>query len=213
MFYTYLNLNQFRQPGRWPREKVEDVMRNAVIVKKIEFSAEYAGWPACEPTKKSYGYIYIDTWNKKIGYYHKQGTAPTADLILFGLMVDRDVYRLAKRYTKSERKCKYEIVEKVGQSGCADYFINIYNKFGYADIIRERKHLLHISCAGKINQDVRPMYIGDFVELFKKLVDPDELPFIRKEAKARLRKTYGLKYIYEKPPHGELTSEVSNIFD
>ena len=190
---------------------MELVMRNAVIVKKVEFKVPYGGWQSSEPSKKSNGFIYIDTISREVGFMLGSGTAPTTDMVMYAMMADQDVCRLAKEYSNGKRKYPFEIICHERISGAEDWYIKLYSHFGDANICIGKKHLLHISGCGKVNENIKPMYIGDFVELFVTLMNPS-IPFNRKIIRDKLQSGFGFKYIYE-APHGDITTRCSNIFE
>ena len=191
---------------------MEHVMRKTTLVKKVIFKVPYGGWVSAEPTKKSIGYFVIDIPNKTVGYTHYSGTTPTAEMLLYSLMADKDVYRLAKEYCNNgARKNPFEIKCRTGMSGCEDYSICWYKHFGDVNVKAGCRHLLHISGCGKVNEDIRPMWIGDLVEVFKALMEPS-VPFNRKVIRDRLKTGFNFKYIYE-AEHGEITTVCSNIFE
>lgn len=190
---------------------MEFIMRRYAIVKKVKFTAPYGGWQCAEPTKFSTGFIYVDIASREVGFMLGSGTAPTADMVLYAMMADRDICHLAKEYSAhGKRKYPFEITCKIGMSDCEDWFINLYEHFGDSNIRIDKKHLIHVSGCGKINQNINPIYIGDFVEVFQAMMDPS--PFNRKIIKAKLRKGFNFKYVYE-PPHGDITTRCSNIFE
>lgn len=185
-------------------------MRRHAMVKKVEFKVPYGGWANGEPTAVSTGFIYVDPTSKQVGFKLGRGTAPTVEMVIYAMMTDRDICRMAKEYsTHGKRKYPFEITCKTGMSGCEDWFINLYDHFGDSNIRIDKKHLIHVSGCGKINQDINPIYIGDFIEAFQTMMDPS--PFNRKIIKAILRKGFGFKYVFEHP-HGDITTRCSNIF-
>lgn len=186
-------------------------MRKHAIVKKIKFTVPYGGWVG-EPTDVSTGFIYVDPTSKQVGFKLGCGTAPTVEMVIYAMMADRDICHLAKEYSMNgKRKYPFEITCRTGMSGCEDWYINLYDHFGDANIRIGKKHLIHISGCGKINQDIKPMYIGDFVEVFSVMLD-HTIPFNRKIVRSNLRTGFKFKYVYESP-HGEITNAVSNIFE
>ena len=86
------------------------------------------------------------------------------------------------------------------------------------NIFDRREKLLKKDCnkdshadMSKVNENIKPMYIGDFVELFVTLMNPS-IPFNRKIIRDKLQSGFDLKYIYE-APHGDITTRCSNIFE
>lgn len=192
---------------------MELVMRRYAIVKKVEFKVPYGGWASAVSTRKSTGYIYVDATSREVGFMLGSGTAPTADMVLYAMMADKDIHRMAKEYVyETIRENPFCISRKIGQSDCEDYFLEIYKHFGDVNVRVCRKHLLHISSCYKINENIKPMWIGDFVELFSKVIEPEK-PFLRKQVKAKLRSGFKFNYLYEPPRTEDITTGRTNIFE
>ena len=98
-------------------------------------------------------------------------------------------------------------------SGRTDYFITIGNSVG-GFTVPNTKHLLHVSCAEKLNEGFgdreSKMYIGDFVELVAYMGWN-----IRGISPKKLRKQSGVKYIrphyVEETWGGEYREDVTNL--
>lgn len=142
------------------------------------------------------GWVVIE--NDDIYYKHHKGKAPFArDLILLFLS-DKDIRKMIRKYQNKGRKEKYRLYRRTGMSGCEDYYIIFAEYFGHSWHEMRRKHLIHISCCNKINEQMRPMYIGDFAELAAWLLDCyDTSSDLSRKELFRLSKA---KYIKEREP-------------
>ncbi len=168
------------------------------IAKKVKF--ENAG----------YGWLVIE--DKKVGYKHSNGVMPAANDVLNLMLADKDIRRMCRAYAYTERKKYYYIDHREGMSGCIDFFINFTAFFGGETHIVKRKKLLHVSCEGKLNEEIPLMYIGDFVELISYI--QSNYGGFEKMARKVLFRRSGAKYIYEwKPQLQSYRKTVTHLFD
>lgn len=113
-----------------------------------------------EAKKLSKGVLRIFPETLEIEVQMLSGCDPLAcDLINF-IVNDKDVRLLILAYQQIGRIKPYAIRISQGMSGREDIYINFYDKYG---LEVGGKHLLHITCAGKMNE-IKKMYIGDFAE-------------------------------------------------
>ncbi len=89
------------------------------------------------------------------------GCNPVANDLFNFVLNDKDVRFFIKKYYQIGRVKPYRINISNGMSGRQDVYINYYDRYG---LEIDGKHLLHISCAGKIS-GIKRMYIGDFAEM------------------------------------------------
>ena len=119
------------------------------------------------------------------------GPAPDAKNLIMALLSDKDVRRMIKVYQQVGRKYPFHIWRKDGMSGCEDYFV-IVGKPNRGFYWSHTKKLIHVSCYGKANEGVDPIYIGDLVELAVAMGLAENLDV------RYLRKKSGMKYIPKK---------------
>lgn len=114
-----------------------------------------------DSVKRTQGVLRIYPEDEEIEVNIINGCDPFVSDILCFVLKDKDVQILVKYYQQKGRKHPYSIRHAFGQSGREDIYINFPDKTG---LIVKGKHLLHISCFGKIS-GIKKMYIGDFVEM------------------------------------------------
>lgn len=139
----------------------------------------------------TYGWIMID--DDKVAFkWDSKSKAPSMVQGIYALMQDKDVYHMMRRYCQEGfRKNDWVILEFEGMSGCRDYSIQILKYFGGAYRTVQRTHLLHVSCAEKLNEGVPYIWIGDFVELCNFIGVQLALP------RKYFRRDSRVKYLYE----------------
>lgn len=138
-------------------------MRSSVI-KKVKFdSSEY--WVN---SGSSYYLVKIDHVNHTIEWESLGGAAPDWDSFLNFCLSDRDM-RFELEWAMKEYKRKYPafIGEREGMSGCWDISLYVSKaRHEWAEEIAAKKVLsLHISCAGKMNEGIPDMFVGDLLEI------------------------------------------------
>lgn len=131
-----------------------------IVIKPFTIKGE-AYWNLTnEPKKRSKGVLRIFPETLEIEVQMLSGCDPLAcDLINF-IVNDKDVRLLILAYQQIGRVKPYAINVSQGMSGREDIYINFYDRYG---LEVEGKHLMHITCAGKMNE-IKKMYIGDFAE-------------------------------------------------
>lgn len=113
-----------------------------------------------EAKRMSRGVLRIFPTTMEIEVEIFSGCNPLAsDLIKF-IIMDKDIRFMIRQYQQIGRKKPYAINISSGMSGREDIYINFYDKYGLEIY---GKHLLHVSCAGKIDW-IKRMYVGDFAE-------------------------------------------------
>ena len=153
------------------------------------------------------GWLVLD--DKQISYRHHKGTVPSAIEIFYLFLSDKDARKLIKDYQSKSRKLKYHIQRITGMSGCEDYYIIFAEYFGGRYHELRRKHLLHISMYGKVNEGIS-MYIGDFVEIISWIQDNTNMLF--DDPRRMLFRRSRIKYIKEREANFEYYgTHVSNI--
>lgn len=115
----------------------------------------------CDSAKRTQGALRIYPESEEIEVSIFNGCDPFVSDVLCFALKDKDVQTLVKYYQQKGRKHPYSIRHAFGQSGREDIYINFPDKTG---LIVKGKHLLHISCFGKIS-GIKKMYIGDLVEM------------------------------------------------
>lgn len=194
--------------------KMEDILKN----KGINYISEEYGvrktmkFESYDGEKSIVGVeIYEDTL--EIGVHVLKGSCPDVVQLFKALLSDKHVRRMIVAYQNKGRVKKYKMWYTSGMSGREDYFITFaYDVSGF--LVKKTKHLLHISCAGKLNEGFgnrnNRMYIGDFVELLS-YIGWDFIGGSRQE----LRRESGVKYIrphfIEEMWREEYTTEVSKL--
>jgi hypothetical protein len=116
----------------------------------------------CDSAKRTQGALRIYPESEEIEVSIFNGCDPFVNDILCFVLKDRDIQMLIRNYYQKGRKHPYSIRHSFGQSGREDIYINFPDKTG---LIVKGKHLLHISCFGKIS-GIKKIYIGDFMEMF-----------------------------------------------
>lgn len=129
----------------------------------------------------------------EIGIHLLKGNCPYVTNLFTALLADKDIRKLILEYQEKGREKSYKMWHTSGMSGRTDYFITIGKNVGRF-AVPYTKHLLHVSCADKLNEGFgdreSKMYIGDFVELVAYMgwnilgISPK-----------KLRKKSGVKYI------------------
>ena len=104
--------------------------------------------------------IYPDTMEISVSIF--KGVQPYFSDIIKFMLQDKDVRLLIHQYQQKGRKKLFSMRCSKGLSGREDYYINFPDE--ETRLVIDGKHLLHISCFGKIS-GIQKMYIGDFVEL------------------------------------------------
>ena len=136
-------------------------MGRSEIIKMVAFDTE-SDWTN---STKGKGLIKIDKEHQTLSFETISGALPYwGDVYLF-LLSDKDIRKMVLEYQRTKRHERYEIRQAVGMSGKEDWYINFFDEEG---IQLRGRHLLHISCFGKVNK-VPNMYIGDFVEMIYKM--------------------------------------------
>lgn len=135
-------------------------------IRKMVRIASYSGW---QSKHKSCTLAYeVDTELHTISVHWLNGAAPYAEELFELLLSDRDVKREVIEYQKRGRKDLYKMVRRDGRSGCKDVSIIFGQQVGNF-CTKTKKHLLHVSTEGKLNEGFGDencsMYIGDFVEV------------------------------------------------
>ena len=121
----------------------------------------------CNSTRPTKGVLRIYPETAELEVCINEGCDPYAGDIVNFVLGDKDVRTLIHMYQQKGRVKPYAMRFSTGISGREDYFINFPDSAG---LIVSGKHLLHISCYGKV-AGVRKMYIGDFVELVAKFYE------------------------------------------
>ena len=123
-----------------------------VLVKPFEINGEES---FMEPTRRTKGVlrIYPDSGEIEVGILH--GCDPKVVDLLEFVVADKDVILLIKNYFQKGRKRAYSIRHSFGQSGREDIYINFPDKTG---LIVDGKHLLHVSCFGKVSGIKKNVY-------------------------------------------------------
>lgn len=156
-----------------------------------------------------YGWLVIEEEN--VGYKHCNGKMPYAYDVLCLMLADKDVRRLIRDYAHSNRKKVYYIDCKEGMSECMDFYIVFPEFFGGEWHVVKRKKLMHVSCSYKINEEIPPMYIGDFVELIA-YIKKRYGGFEQMDRKI-MRRLSGAKYIWEPRKAAAIYNDwVTNLF-
>lgn len=165
-----------------------------VLVKPFRCNGEES-W--CEVTRPTKGVLRIYPETMEIELNINKGCDPYIGDILDFLLKDKDVRMLIHMYQQKGRVRPFSIRCTGGISGREDYYINFLDKSG---LVIDGKHLLHISCYGKI-ANIKKMYIGDFVELFANFTKYSGFRLVDTSCK------------YEKPyfSDGEVTTKISKI--
>lgn len=164
----------------------------AIVCKEVEFTTD-SRWNNVEFSRMGFEINYRDN---TISVYWLRGGDPYVSDLMKALLADRDVRRLIKVYQERGRRNRYLIHQRVGMSGCEDYWIQVGFQNGPFFKKTKPKKLLHISCDGKLNEgwgEDNSMYIGDFVELasYLNFAKTMEVKALRKESNVR----------YVKPKH------------
>ena len=129
------------------------------IVKSFIFDGEESWCYSSRPTKGAL-VVYPETMEISVSIF--KGMQPYfADIINF-MLQDKDVRLLIHQYQQKGRKKPFSMRYSKGVSGREDIFINFIDE--ETKLVVDGKHLLHISCFGKIS-GIQRMYIGDFVEM------------------------------------------------
>lgn len=116
----------------------------------------------CDAKYKTKGVLRIYPETMELEMKIIKGVSPYIGDIFRFLLNDKDVRMLIHMYQKKGRVKPFSMRFSSGMSGREDYYINFPDD---SWLITSGKHLLHISCYGKID-GIRKMYIGDFVEAF-----------------------------------------------
>ena len=134
-----------------------------VLVKPFSCDGEETFMDATHRTK---GVLRIYPATEEIEINIVSGCDPhVIDIVLF-LLNDKEIKLLIKNYFRKGRKKPFSIRRSVGQSGREDVYINFPDKSG---LIVNGRHLMHISCFGKIS-GIKKMYIGDFWEMIAECI-------------------------------------------
>ena len=95
------------------------------------------------------------------------------------ILQDKDLKMMIRDFTMNgHRKNPCHIYEKFGVSGCSDVYVDICTACADKYVVSSSKHLLHISCFGKIHE-LPEMWIGDFIELVAHTITKEELVEIK----------------------------------
>ena len=158
----YVNMLNFIKTNTTEINKYEQ--EEPVLVKPFEINGEES---FMEPTRRTKGVlrIYPDSEEIEVGILH--GCDPNVVDLLAFVVADKDVTLLIKNYFQKGRKRAYSIRHSFGQSGREDIYINFPDKTG---LIVDGKHLLHVSCFGKVS-GIKKMYIGDFWEMLMESIE------------------------------------------
>lgn len=161
----YVNMLNFIKTNATEINKYE--WEEPVLVKPFEINGKESFMEPARRTKCVLR-IYPGSEEIEVGILH--GCDPdVVDLLAF-VVADKDVTLLIKNYFQKGRKKLYSIRHSFGQSGSEDIYINFPDKTG---LIVDGKHLLHVSCFGKVS-GIKKMYIGDLWEmLMESIENPD----------------------------------------
>lgn len=158
----YVNMLNFIKTNAAEINKYE--WEEPVLVKPFEIDGEES---FMEPTRRTKGVLRICPGSEEIEVGILHGCNPdVVDLLAF-VVADKDVALLIKNYFQKGRKRAYSIRHSFGQSGREDIYINFPDKTG---LIVDDKHLLHVSCFGKVS-GIKKMYIGDFWEMLMESIE------------------------------------------
>lgn len=147
--------------------KMEKILANEGIELRKDFGTRKVMQFRSYDEKSIVG-VEINPDTLEIGIHLLKGNCPYVDNLFTALLADKDVRKLILEYQEKGRAKSYKMWHTSGMSGRTDYFITIGNRVaGFT--VPDTKHLLHVSCAGKLNEGFgdreSKMYIGDFVEL------------------------------------------------
>jgi len=187
---------------------------NSDAIKKIKFE-----------TKDGTGCGHLVFSGDMVGYHHISGSMPQARMVVIALLCDRCGYKAAQKYIKDNGRGKrlFTLSRRDGMSGSVDYWIQLFESYMNFDVPGVCKHLLHVSMYGTLNEGLRPLYVGDLVEVASNFLlrwgDRDRRAFKRegsglkiKKLKRELLNKYGMKYIPENNDDAPASNRATNIF-
>lgn len=192
--------------------KMEDILKNKGIELRKCFGTRKVMQFRSYDEKSIVGVeIYENT--SEIGVHVLKGNCPYVTNLFTALLADKDIRKLILEYQEKGREKSYKMWHTSGMSGRTDYFITTGNTVG-GFTVPNTKHLLHVSCADKLNEGFgdreSKMYIGDFVELVAYMGWT-----IQGISPKKLRKKSGVKYIrphyVEETWGGEYREDVTNL--
>lgn len=93
------------------------------------------------------------------------------------------------KYSRSSRVFPYKINNRIGYSGCEDYFLDLYYRDNSVFIKKCNAAKLHISMAGKIGS-FTDMYVGDILELLTAALGYEDFEYCK-----RINKKYGVRFV------------------
>lgn len=100
----------------------------------------------------------------KLSVKKRCGKAPTTEE--FFKLLTKFISEYAKEFEEIQtcsRNYYYRFLEKQGTSGCLTYFIE--ESEGLYETWPRREFILHFSCEGKVNEDIKEVYINDILDL------------------------------------------------
>lgn len=172
--------------------KMEKILANEGIELRKDFGTRKVMQFRSYDEKSIVG-VEINPDTLEIGIHLLKGNCPYVTNLFTALLADKDIRKLILEYQEKGREKSYKMWHTSGMSGRTDYFITIGNIVGRFTVPKT-KHLLHVSCADKLNEGFgdreSKMYIGDFVELVAYMGWD-----IRGISPKKLRKKSGVKYI------------------
>ena len=192
--------------------KMEKILANEGIELRKDFGTRKVMQFRSYDEKSIVG-VEINPDTLEIGIHLLKGNCPYVTNLFTALLADKDIRKLILEYQEKGREKSYKMWHTSGMSGRTDYFITIGNIVGRFTVPKT-KHLLHVSCADKLNEGFgdreSKMYIGDFVELVAYMGWD-----IRGISPKKLRKKSGVKYIrphyVEETWGGKYTEDVTNL--
>lgn len=140
------------------RANATDKFDNLVLVKPFTIDGE-SSWT--DTTRRTKGVLRIYPETEEIEVKIVSGCDPNVTDLLAFIVADKEVTTLIRYYFQKGRKIPFSIRHSFGQSGREDVYINFTDETG---LIVDGRHLLHVSCFGKVS-GIKKMYIGDFWEM------------------------------------------------
>ena len=164
---------------------------NAKILKAYTFEWEPTdGW-FYYSDKKGRG-VMLYTSDRKVQFVKLSG--PDPHIMQLAEMTAQVINRTNRyhQYTTNGRIWPFKINEKTGQSGCRDYYLDLYRKVGDSYIRKCNASKLHISMYDKVG-DFSPMYIGDLIEILIVAIVGHDFKY-QAGQKTKMRKIAGVRF-------------------